>query len=129
MISEKTSFKIKDTNEICEIRWHNLDNLQQSIARRSYAYNSGVRRLFEKPIIVDIIKQKISSFMNNYLIHPDCDYKFNTEIKTIIESLKSLETNFSQKIYFHYFCFTIIQSIYNNSFTNVDLINFIKQYI
>lgn len=129
MISENTHFKINDYREISEIRWHNLNNIQESIAKRSYAYNSAVRRLFEKPVIVGVIKQKICSYINNYLIEPGSNLEFNTEIEQIIESLKSFEINFNEKIHFHYFCFTVIQSIYNNSFATIDLVNFIKQHI
>ncbi len=125
IVPESTIFKTYDSREIIGIQWFNIKSLEKEIKISSNNYNGCTRGLFKKPMTMKLAINKVNCYKINY--QKNCKEIINGQLEEIINKLHNIHAyNQNNKEIFHYICFTAIQKIYNNIFTNNELIEFIK---
>jgi len=125
-LPQKTPFKTRDPTEIINIKWFNIDHLKNSLKVNPNQFNGSIRGIFDKPQTLKTIIHKITSFKINYA--PTLDGFINEHFQKVIDVLHEIQgKQQSPSQNFHYICFYIVQRIYNNIFTNSDLIAFIRE--
>jgi 8-oxo-dGTP pyrophosphatase MutT (NUDIX family) len=121
VFGQNQTYKAVDTKEIGKVAWVNIKKLINQVNNNPQEYNSMVKGVCDK---IDIIKYKIRSFAPNYSL------SLNEHISRVINVLHNHRNNTpvadQSIIAYHYVCFYIVQRMYNNVFTNSDLISFIK---
>lgn len=126
IVPENTRFQVRDTNEIDEVKWFDLEKLRQLVILSPNKFNASVRGLFEKPNTIDNIKTKMLKFNPNYI--PSSGGKLCGFLHRIIADLKqfSYKTHKIPIIVYHYICYYLIQKYHYNVFTPGDLIAYIR---
>jgi hypothetical protein len=128
MVPKMTKFHIHDRREIMAIKWFNMDQLMRQVTDDPKHFNGAVRGLFDRPGTLKIIYHKVTAFKVNY--HQTSNHFLNIHFKAVIDYLRQIQKkNSIEKKQFHYMCFYIIQKIYKNTFTNNDLITFVRNHL
>ena len=127
IVPKSTRFQIRDAKEIAYVKWFTVTQLIAQLKSHPNDFNGSVRGLFDKPSTMKTITHKISSFKVHYNQAPNGS--INEHLEKVINYLQTMtDINDHPKVFSHYICFYIIQRIYNNIFTNSDLIAFVRNH-
>jgi 8-oxo-dGTP pyrophosphatase MutT (NUDIX family) len=128
VIPESTILKITDNEEICQIKWFDLESLQSQIKTYPTNYNSSLRSLFKKADPIKILKHKAKSFYHNYPLTTNRPfnehlYKLRKHLHELIAFDNQLSPQESNYLYYY-----IIQRLHNNIFLSTELLKFVENH-
>ncbi len=121
ILSEDIPISLCDTDEIESVYWYDVELLKMTIKEKPKLFNNCLRHLFLDQTKLDVVIHKIQSYSLNYHKHINTHlYKLRQQLHNLV----AFNTHFSPSE-MNYIYFYVIQKMYNNIFTNTELIQFI----